>query len=63
MAKALAKVEPTRGTKKALDSALESMKLWSQTMMLRLYAHMEIESAGMSWIDERRADPSRASYD
>jgi hypothetical protein len=47
MMKTLGKIEPTRGTRKALDHAQESMKLWSQTMMLRLYSHMEIESAGM----------------
>jgi hypothetical protein len=47
MIKTLSKIEHTRGTKKLLEAVQESMRLWSQTMMLRLYSHMEIESAGM----------------
>lgn len=56
MVKELDDVEATKGTKKELKVAVESMKMWSQGMMLRLYAHMEIDTSGMrdwsitSWI-------------
>ena len=40
-------LERTRSTKKAIDACIESYKLWSQKIMVRIYAHMEIESAGM----------------
>ena len=46
MIKELQKYERTRGAKKALDFAQESMLLWSQKVMVRLYAHMELDSAG-----------------
>ena len=45
--KELGEVESTKGTKKESKMAVESMKRWSQEMMLRLYAHMEIDSSGM----------------
>ena len=41
-------IEGTKGTKKELRIASESLKMWSQQMMVRLYAHMEIDSAGES---------------
>jgi hypothetical protein len=46
MANAIDKIEHTRKTKKILDTAFEAMKMWGQKMMVRLYAHMDIESAG-----------------
>jgi len=46
MVKEMQKLERTRGAKKALDFAQESMLLWSQKVMVRLYAHMELDSAG-----------------
>jgi hypothetical protein len=53
MTKTLTNMEPTRGTKKYLEAMQESMKLWGQMMMLRVYSHMEIESAGMfDWPQE-----------
>ena len=45
--KELDDVERTKGTKKESKMAVESMKMWSQEMMLRLYAHMEIDTSGM----------------
>jgi hypothetical protein len=46
MVKAAEETEATRATKKELRVAAESLKMWSQKMMVRLYAHMEISSAG-----------------
>ncbi len=46
MVKELGDVESTKGTKKESKMAMESMKMWSQQMMLRLYAHMDIDTAG-----------------
>jgi hypothetical protein len=42
----------TKGTKKIIDLATESMKMWSQKMMVRLYSHMEIESAEQIMIEQ-----------
>ena len=47
MLKELDDVEATKGTKKEFKMTVESMKMWSQGMMLRLYAHMEINTSGM----------------
>lgn len=46
MVKDLDGLESTKNTKKGLTIALESMKMWSQQMMVRLYMHMEIDSSG-----------------
>lgn len=52
MLKAVQDMERTRYTKKETDKALESMELWGQKMMVRLYAHMEIESAEQLMIEQ-----------
>lgn len=46
MAKDLEAVEVPKKIKKEFRVAIESLKMWSQQMMLRLYAHMEISSSG-----------------
>lgn len=46
MLKEVSELERTRHTKKAIDFVIESTKMWSQKIMVRLYSHMEIESAG-----------------
>lgn len=46
MVKELEEIPTTRSTKKVLGFALESMKMWSQKMMVRLYMHMDIDSSG-----------------
>ena len=46
MVKELEDIEGTKGTKKELRITVEAMKMWSQKMMVRLYAHMEIDSSG-----------------
>ena len=52
MVQTLEKVEGTRGTKKELRVVIESMKMWSQQMMVRLYAHMEIDSSEQIMIEQ-----------
>ena len=44
--KQLEDLEGTRKTKKGKASATESLKMWGQQMMVRLYMHMEISSSG-----------------
>ena len=51
MVKELEDMEGTRATKKEMRIAFESMTMWSQKMMVRLYAHMEIDSSGMTESD------------
>lgn len=46
MVKELEDIEGTKGTKKDLRVAVEAMKMWSQKTMVRLYTHMEIDTAG-----------------
>lgn len=41
------KLETTKGTKKEQTLIVEAYQMWSQKMMVRLYAHMEISSSGM----------------
>ncbi|KAL8662473.1 MAG: hypothetical protein Q9202_004716 [Teloschistes flavicans] len=45
-------IEGTKGTKKELRLAVESMKMWSQQMMVRLYSHMEIDSSEQIMIEQ-----------
>ena len=52
MVKELGDVEGTKNTKKGLTIALESMKMWSQQMMVRLYKHMEIDSSEQVMIEQ-----------
>ncbi|VDB90759.1 Bgt-4480 [Blumeria graminis f. sp. tritici] len=42
----------SRGAKKETTLAAEAMKMWSQKMMVRLYAHMEISSAEQIMIEQ-----------
>lgn len=46
MAKDLAKLERVKSNKKQLDIAQEGMKMWTQKMMIKLYGHMELPTAG-----------------
>ena len=52
MVETLEKIEGTKGTKKELRVAVESIKMWSQQMMVRLYAHMEIDSSEQIMIEQ-----------
>jgi hypothetical protein len=42
----LSRMEKTKGAKKTLDFAIENTKMWSQKIMVSIYKHQEIESAG-----------------
>ncbi|KAI9698421.1 MAG: hypothetical protein M1836_004001 [Candelina mexicana] len=52
MVKELSEIEPTRATKKELRLAVDGMTMWSQKMMVRLYMHMEINSAEQIMIEQ-----------
>ena len=45
-------MEGTKNTKKGLALAAESMKMWSQQMMVRLYMHMEVDSSEQVMIEQ-----------
>ena len=52
MVKELETIEGTKSTKKELRVTVDSMKMWSQQMMVRLYAHMEIDSSEQVMIEQ-----------
>lgn len=52
MVKELDDMEGTKNTKKGLVLAAESMKMWSQQMMVRLYMHMEVDSSEQIMIEQ-----------
>ena len=52
MLKLLEGVEKTRGNRKQLELALEAFMMWTQKMMLRLYGHMELDSAEQIMIEQ-----------
>ncbi len=52
MTKELEDIDSTRATKKDLSKAFEGMTKWGQQMMVRLYAHMEIDSAEQIMIEQ-----------
>ena len=45
-------LEKTKGAKKQVDFAEEAMKMWGQKMMVRLYRHMEIDSAEQIMVEQ-----------
>lgn len=55
MVKELEDMPTTRRAKKELNFAAESMKMWSQKMMIRLYAHMDINPAEQIMIEQLTA--------
>ena len=52
MVKELDDMEGSKKTKKELVLAAESMKMWSQQMMVRLYMHMEVDSSEQVMIEQ-----------
>ncbi|KAK0515487.1 hypothetical protein JMJ35_001521 [Cladonia borealis] len=52
MTKEVSAIEGTRTTKKAVATALEAMKMWSQLVMVRLYKHMEVDSSEQVMIEQ-----------
>lgn len=52
MFQALGDMERTRSTRKELTKSLESMDMWGQKIMLRLYTHMDINPAEQIMIEQ-----------
>ncbi|KAJ9662870.1 hypothetical protein H2198_001098 [Neophaeococcomyces mojaviensis] len=52
MLKAMEEMERTRGVKKETVKALENMEIWGQQMMVRLYGHMDIDTAEQIMIEQ-----------
>ena len=48
----LSRLEKTKGTKKQLEMAIEAMTMWGQKMMVRLYKHMDIDSAEQIMVEQ-----------
>jgi hypothetical protein len=55
MAKELEGIDAPKITKKLFGKALESMEKWGQQIMVRLYSHMEIDSAEQLMIEQLAA--------
>ena len=45
-------IKSTRSTKKVIAFAVESMKMWGQQMMVRIYRHMDIDSSEQVMIEQ-----------
>ncbi|KAI5203808.1 DUF726-domain-containing protein [Aureobasidium subglaciale] len=52
MTKYLEGLDKTRSTKKQLDVAVESMQMWGQKIMVRLYSHMDLDAAEQIMIEQ-----------
>ncbi|KAJ8126665.1 hypothetical protein O1611_g6974 [Lasiodiplodia mahajangana] len=52
MVKDMEQLERLKKAKKDLQLAIEAMKMWSQKIMIRLYAHMDINSAEQVMIEQ-----------
>jgi hypothetical protein len=52
MTKFLETIPPTRASRNALQGALDSMKQWGQGVMIRLFTHMDIDSAEQMMIEQ-----------
>jgi hypothetical protein len=52
MFEALGALEKTKAFRKELMRSLEAMDMWGQKMMVRLYAHMDIDSAEQVMIEQ-----------
>lgn len=50
-----AELEYTKRTKKEVQTAVEAMRMWSQKIMIRLYAHMDISPAEQVMIEQLAA--------
>ncbi|KAK5172315.1 uncharacterized protein LTR77_003953 [Saxophila tyrrhenica] len=45
-------LERAKGAKKQIEFATEAMKMWGQKIMVRLYSHMEIDSAEQVMVEQ-----------
>ncbi|KIW11780.1 hypothetical protein PV08_09052 [Exophiala spinifera] len=52
MFNALGNLEKTRNIRREIMKSVESMDMWGQTIMLRLYAHMDIDPAEQIMIEQ-----------
>jgi hypothetical protein len=52
MEKRIQELERTKGAKKVVEMAQETTKMWSQKMMVRLYAHMDIDASEQIMIEQ-----------
>jgi hypothetical protein len=60
MTKELDGIQSTKASKKSLQDSFDSMKKWGQTVMVRLFTHMDIDSAEqvmMEQLAEHGVDP------
>lgn len=48
----VAVLEKTKGAKKNIEYAMESMKMWGQKIMVRLYGHMNVDSAEQVMVEQ-----------
>ncbi|RAK99086.1 TMCO4 family protein [Aspergillus ibericus CBS 121593] len=46
------KIPPIKGTRKARQAGVDSMRKWGQAMMARLYSHMDIDTAEQVMIEQ-----------
>ncbi|KAF1818111.1 DUF726-domain-containing protein [Dissoconium aciculare CBS 342.82] len=46
------KLEKTKSAKKAVEFAFEAIKMWSQKIMVKLYAHMEIDAREQIMVEQ-----------
>ncbi|CAK7212084.1 hypothetical protein SBRCBS47491_001352 [Sporothrix bragantina] len=52
MVKELEDAKPSKRARKEINGAAEAMRMWSQKMMIRLYAHMDISLAEQVMIEQ-----------
>ena len=52
LVKAAESIDPPKKVKKEVQLAAEALKMWSQKIMIRLYAHMEISQAEQVMIEQ-----------
>jgi hypothetical protein len=52
MTRFLEQLEKTKITKKQVEIAIESMQMWGQKMMVRLYSHMDLDAAEQIMIEQ-----------
>ncbi|KAE8396544.1 hypothetical protein BDV23DRAFT_142987 [Aspergillus alliaceus] len=52
MTRDLDRIPSTKGARKAKQKSVDSMRKWGQTMMARIYAHMDIDTAEQIMIEQ-----------
>jgi hypothetical protein len=62
MIQELEEMQAMKDLKKELAVATESMRMWGQKTMVRLYAHMDIDSSGIMFPHPKKKDEMLISY-